>query len=228
MSRGKTFATVWQAWKNAVSYLARWLFFLGPLALSVGCGGTPTHGTITPMSVASSNDWRACEHKVPEEVCVRCRPERAAKFKARGDWCPEHGIPESQCLECHPDLDFSPPKAPPAEADIKEIASEGTDLPTLEPHRVAGKVTVFDFYAAWCPPCRKVDEHLYPILSKRTDIAIRKINVASWDTPIAERWLSEVPELPYLVIYDKTGRKVAAIAGAKLPDLDRAIADAVR
>jgi thiol-disulfide isomerase/thioredoxin len=218
---------MWQVWKNDVSLLLRWFFSLAPI-LVVGCGGAPSHGTITPMSVASSDTWRACEHEVPEEVCVRCRPERAAKFKARGDWCPEHGIPESQCLLCHPDLDFSPPKAPPAEADIKEIASEGADLPALEPHRVPGKVTVFDFYAAWCPPCRKVDEHLYPILAKRTDIAIRKINVASWDTPIAERWLRDVPELPYLVIYDKAGRKVAAVAGAKLPELDRALADAVR
>ena len=193
-----------------------------------GCGGSPKHGTITPMSVASSSGWRACEHRVPEEVCVRCRPERAAKFKARGDWCPEHSVPESQCLLCHPDLDFSPPKAPPKGADIAEIASEGADLPSLEPHRVKGKVTVFDFYAAWCPPCRKVDEHLYPLLASRNDVAIRKINVASWDTPIAERWLESVPELPYLVIYDKSGRKVSAIAGAKLSDIDRAIAEAGR
>lgn len=194
----------------------------------VGCGGSPSHGTITPMSVASSSGWRACVHRVPEEVCVRCRPERAAKFKARGDWCSEHSVPESQCLLCHPDLDFSPPQAPPLGADIAEIASEGSDLPALEPHSVRGKVTVFDFYAAWCPPCRKVDEHLYPLLAERKDVAIRKINVASWDTPIAERWLGSVPELPYLVIYDKSGRKVKAIAGAKLSDIDRAIAEAGR
>jgi thiol-disulfide isomerase/thioredoxin len=192
------------------------------------CASSPQHGTITPMSVASKRDWKACKHEVPEEVCVQCHPERAAKFKARGDWCGEHAVPESQCLKCHPDLDFSPPKAPPAQADVAEIDTRGGELAALEPHRVAGKVTVFDFYAAWCPPCRKVDEHLYPKLEKRNDIAIRKINVESWDTPLAERWLDDVPELPYLVVYAKNGRKVRAIAGAKFAEIDRAIDEASR
>jgi thiol-disulfide isomerase/thioredoxin len=180
------------------------------------------------MSVASRHDWKACEHGVPEEVCVRCRPERAAKFKQRGDWCPEHDVPESQCLKCHPDLDFSPPKQPPVQADVKEIGKHGEDLPALEPHRVPGKVTIFDFYAAWCPPCRKVDEHLYPLLGQRNDIAIRKINVGSWDTPVAERWLENVAELPYLVIYGKNGQRFGEIAGAQFKEIDQAIAEASR
>jgi thiol-disulfide isomerase/thioredoxin len=186
------------------------------------------HGSVTPMSIASRDDWKACEHGVPDEVCVRCRPERAAKFKQRGDWCGEHDVPESQCLKCHPDLDFSPPKKPPAQADIQEIAKFGEDLPALEPHRVAGKVTIFDFYAAWCPPCRKVDEHLYPTLAKRSDIAVRKINVGSWDTPVAERFLRDVPELPYLIVYGKNGQRVGAISGAKLADIDRVVEEAGR
>lgn len=180
------------------------------------------------MSVATRHDWKACQHGVPEEACVQCHPERAASFKQKGDWCPEHDVPESQCLKCHPDLDFSPPAAPPATADVAQLVSDGTDLPALEPHRVANKITVFDFHATWCPPCRKVDEHLYPILAKRTDIAVRKINIGSWDTPVAERWLSEVPELPYLVVYDKRGKRVATIAGAQLKELDQAIAEADR
>jgi thiol-disulfide isomerase/thioredoxin len=194
----------------------------------VGCASQPAHGTITSSSIASRHDWKACPHRVPEEVCVRCNPERAPSFKQKGDWCPEHDRPESQCLECHPDLDFSPASAPPQGADVVQLVSDGRDLPALEPHRVPNKVTVFDFHAAWCPPCRKVDEHLYPTLAKRPDIAVRKIDVGSWDTPVAQRWLGDVAELPYLVIFDKKGRKVAAIAGAQLQEIDRALAEASR
>lgn len=198
--------------------------------LAFGCSGSGQHqhGTITSMSVSSRDDWQACEHHVPAEACVQCKPERAASFKAKGDWCPEHDVPESQCLKCHPDLDFSPPKAPPKSADIAVLVADGRDLPSLEPHRVPNKVTVFDFHARWCPPCRKVDEHLYPILEQRADIAVRKIDVGSWDTPVAERWLRDVPELPYLVIYDKQGNQVATVAGAKLAELDDALAKASR
>jgi hypothetical protein len=43
---------------------------------------------------------------------------------------------------------------------------------------------------------------------------------------VAERWLKDVPELPYLVIYDKQGKRVAAISGARLKELDAALAEA--
>lgn len=201
--------------------------------LALGCAGSTqqgpqphAHGTITPLSLASSHDWKPCQHKVPEEVCVRCKPERIPAYKARHDWCDEHHVPESQCLQCHPDLDFSPPKPPPQEADVKQLVKEGEDLPALEPHVVAGKVTIFDFHAAWCPPCRKVDEHLYPTLEKRFDIALRKIDIGSWDTPVSERWLKEVPELPFLVIYGKNGKKVGTVSGANFAEIDRLIAEA--
>ena len=108
------------------------------------------------------------------------------------------------------------------------IVEDGEDLAALEPHRVAGKFTIFDFYAAWCPPCRKVDDHLYPILARRDDIAVRKINVGSWDTPVAARYLSQVPELPYVVVYDKQGRLAGAFAGAKLAELDELIGNSAR
>lgn len=186
----------------------------------LGCATPHQHGSMSNLSIASERDWAACPHQVPEEVCVRCEPARAAAFRARGDWCPEHDIPESQCLECHPDLDFSPAEPPPEQADVSVLVENGEDLEALEPHRVAGKFTVFDFRADWCPPCRKVDEHLFQKLETRRDIAIRKLNVVSWESPIAERWLRDVPELPYLVVYGPDGRRLADLYGAKLDELD--------
>jgi thiol-disulfide isomerase/thioredoxin len=194
------------------------------LALFVGCGSSqPKHGKISSLSVAEQRDWEGCEHEVPKEVCVQCDPSKAATFKAKGDWCPEHDRPESQCLLCHPDLNFSPPTPPPAGADVVEIVELGEDLPALEPHRATGKITVFDFYASWCPPCRVVDEYLHEQLEERSDLAIRRINVMDWDSPVAQRWLTDVRELPYLVIFDSKGRNVAKISGAKLKTLDRTL-----
>lgn len=193
-----------------------------------GCasGSGRQHGTLSNLSLASDHDWVACQHQVPAEVCVRCEPARADKFKAHGDWCDAHQLPESQCLACNPDLDFSPPKPPPAQADVAHLGQSGEDVPSLQPHLVAGKITVFDFYASWCPPCRKVDEHLYPQLIERRDIALRKIDVGSWDSPVAERWLKEVPELPYLIVFDAKGHEVARISGAQLEQIDRALQEA--
>jgi thiol-disulfide isomerase/thioredoxin len=199
------------------------------LGVLCSCSAAPApHGSMTSMSLASRHDWKACRHNVPDEVCVRCHPERADAFKARGDWCREHAVPESQCLKCSPDLDFSPPHAPPENADVIEIAKEGQELRDLAPHLAQGKVTVFDFYAAWCPPCRKVDEHLYPQLAKRSDLAIRRVNIGNWESATSQRWLSDVPELPHLIVYDKRGKKVGAISGARLQAIDAAIAEASR
>ena len=198
------------------------------VAFSVSCASTPagSHGTITTLSAASSSGYERCPHKVPKEVCTRCNPALVPKFKAAKDWCEEHGVPESQCFDCHPDLTFDPLPPLPTGADLVELSKEGEDVPSLDPHAVAGKVTLFDFYAVWCAPCRKIDAHVFAMLGRRSDVAVRKLNVVSWETPLAARYLADVPSLPFVVVYDKHGKRLRTVAGLDLDALDRAIADA--
>ena len=184
------------------------------------------HGRITTLSAASTPDAKRCEHKVPKEVCARCNPSLVPKFKAAADWCLEHGVPESQCLQCHPDLTFDPLPALPGNADFLELSKEGEDVPALDQHAVKGKVTLFDFYAVWCSPCRKLDAHVFALMGQRKDLALRKLNVVSWETPLAARYLKDVPTLPYVVVYGKDGKRLGAIAGFDLSALDKAIAAA--
>lgn len=186
------------------------------------------HGKISSRSVATSQDWEACEHGVPHDVCVRCHPELTSEFKRVGDWCPPHDVAESQCFECNPDLTFSPPKEPPEGSDVTLIADAERPLEELKPHLAPGKVTIFDFYAAWCHPCHAVNDHLYAKLARGESFAVRKVDVGSWDSDLSEQWLGDVPELPYLIVYDARGKRVTEVSGAQLDEIDRALSRARR
>ena len=171
------------------------LRLLLPLSLAVitacASAGSPRHGALSGLTTSASN-LDLCEHRVPAETCVRCHPDLVAEFKKVNDWCVEHDVPESQCLLCHPELSFEALPELPPNADIERLSASGEDVPALEPHSVAGKVTLFDFYADWCAPCRKIDAHVFTLMQKRDDIALRKINVVSWETPVAKRYLAAV------------------------------------
>jgi len=199
-------------------------------ALGGACATSPPPhvemGTLSNLSAASTANYERCPHGVPKETCAHCNPALVPKFKAVGDWCPMHDVPESQCFKCHPDLNFDPLPGLPAGADLVELSKQGEDVPSLDAQAVKGKVTLFDFYAVWCGPCRKLDAHVFPLLGKRGDLALRKLNMVSWETPLAERYLKDIPGLPYVVVYGKDGKKVRAVSGLDLEALDHAIAEA--
>ncbi len=203
------------------------LIFVLTSCATTQTAATPTHGKISTLSSVEGTPL-LCEHKVPEKVCTRHHPELIPKFKKVGDWCPEHDRPESQCLICHPDLTFAALPVLPDAADLKWLSREGEDVASLDAHAVIGKVTIFDFYADWCAPCRKIDEHIYGLLQKRKDLALRKLNVVSWETALAKHHLTGVPNLPHLIVYGRDGKVAKTISGFDLAALDAAIAEASR
>jgi thiol-disulfide isomerase/thioredoxin len=110
----------------------------------------------------------------------------------------------------------------PAGADVRVLTNRGDDVGPLEALRVTGKYTVFDVYADWCGPCRIVDGQLRDVIAKRTDIAVRKLNVVSFDTPLAKRLGARLKALPYVIVFAPDGKRTELV-GVDLKKLNAAL-----
>jgi thiol-disulfide isomerase/thioredoxin len=94
--------------------------------------------------------------------------------------------------------------------DLAIVVREGEDAELVP---VAGKVTVFDFWATWCVPCKELDRLLMDLLRRFPALAVRKVNVVSWDSPIAKRHLAGVEALPYVRVFDAEGKPAFTRSG---------------
>lgn len=108
-------------------------------------------------------------------------------------------------------------------SDVKEVAKDGEDVPDLAPYLAPGKITIVDFSAKWCQPCRTLDARVLEMVEARQDLAYRKLDIGDWDTPLAKRHLKGVKELPYVIVFDKSGKEVETISGLHLDKLEAAL-----
>jgi len=117
---------------------------------------------------------------------------------------------------------YVPPEKYPSGSDMEVLSRDGSAVGRLERLRVAGKYTVFDVYADWCGPCRTVDARLREIVSSRKDVAVRKLNVVDFDTPLARELGSRLDAIPYVIVFDPAGKRTD-ISGADFSRLDKAL-----
>jgi len=115
-----------------------------------------------------------------------------------------------------------PPEHYPEGADVVTLTGDGSRVGSLAKLRVPDKYTVFDVYAEWCGPCRLVDLRLREVLTERKDVAVRKLNVVDFDSPLGRELGSDFDQLPYVIVFSPGGKRTV-IAGLHLEKLDRAL-----
>ena len=102
---------------------------------------------------------------------------------------------------------YLPPIDYPPGVDVAVLTRNGSAVGPLERLRVPNRTTILDFYADWCIACRPMDVHLREFARGRRGVAIRKLNLARWDSPLAKEQGQRLTALPHLVVFTPDGRR---------------------
>lgn len=88
---------------------------------------------------------------------------------------------------------------------ILEIRRDGA-LEPLQALIVPGKVTIIDFFADWCGPCKVISPKLVDLATGHPDVYLRKVDIVNWNTPIVKQ--IGIKSIPKVLVFDKSGHRV--------------------
>jgi len=87
-------------------------------------------------------------------------------------------------------------KAAASKAEDIRIVSNGgqeVDLPAL---LADDKITIVDFFAEWCSPCRRISPQLEKLAKDDPDVVLLKIDIVNWNTPVTRQFgIQSVPNV---------------------------------
>ncbi|MGC1322233.1 MAG: thioredoxin domain-containing protein, partial [Candidatus Udaeobacter sp.] len=104
-----------------------------------------------------------------------------------------------------------------------EVISHGAQV-DINQHLVLGNVTVIDFYADWCGPCKQLSPSLEQMARSDPEIALRKIDIVNWKTPVAQQF--NIHSIPQVNVYDRSDRLVGTVLGVDFEKVKSYVAQA--
>src|SRR5438309_2529475 len=104
-----------------------------------------------------------------------------------------------------------------------EVISHGAQV-DIARHLALGNVTVVDFYADWCGPCKQLSPSLEQMARTDPEIALRKIDIVDWNTAVVKQY--NIHSIPQVNVYNRGGHLVGTVVGVKAEEVKRYVAQA--
>ena len=104
-----------------------------------------------------------------------------------------------------------------------EVISHGGQV-DINQHLAFGSVTVVDFYADWCGPCRRLSPSLEQMARSDPEIALRKIDIVNWRTAVVQQF--NIHSIPQVNIYNRSGQLVGTVVGVDFDQVKRYVTQA--
>lgn len=106
----------------------------------------------------------------------------------------------------HDDDDHDHAHVDTAGADVVDLQPPGAALDLVP---VAGKLTIFEFGASWCEPCKTLEPVLVELAKTHSNVALRRIDVVDWDSAVVAKYLTpRAFDLPHVKVFDASGTLV--------------------
>lgn len=119
----------------------------------------------------------------------------------------------------------------PLTADEKEGLDievvKGGDKIKFNDYLTEGKLTIFDFYADWCGPCKLFTPKLERlVLENPNKLRLVQVDVVDWKSDIAKHltYKYQMPALPFALIFDDQEKLVARVEGNDIATVKKAVA----
>ncbi len=93
----------------------------------------------------------------------------------------------------------------PGRAAVKKLSNGGQAI-DLDRLLVKGQITIVDFYADWCGPCRRIGPKLELIATQDEHVYLRKVDIVRWGTDVATQF--DISSIPSIRVYDRAGQMV--------------------
>jgi thiol-disulfide isomerase/thioredoxin len=117
----------------------------------------------------------------------------------------------------------APPAVVAGRGQQVKVISHGAPV-DITKHLALGNVTVVDFYADWCGPCKQLSPSLEQMARTDPQIALRMIDIVNWKTAVVKQY--NIRSIPQVNIYNRGGRLVGTVVGADIQEVKRYVAQA--